>query len=153
MATAELRESATSGKPASGPGRAGRIQCVVVSPEKKLLDELVDSVVLPLYDGELGVFPGRAPMIGRLGFGELRINVGGQVRRFFVEGGFAQVRDNVLTVLSARTIPAADIDPDAVREDLARSRALAAKTVTEIEARERAIARARTLLRLGTRRA
>ncbi len=49
-----------------------KIQCVVVTPEKSLLDELVDFVALPLYDGELGVLPGRTPLIGRLGYGELR---------------------------------------------------------------------------------
>lgn len=148
MATADLSNPRTG----SGAATTGRIQCVVVSPEKKLLDEQVDSVVLPLFDGELGVYPGRAPLIGRLGFGELRINAGGQVRRFFVEGGFAQVRDDVVTVLSARSIPAAEVDPDAVREDLARARALTAKTVSEIEARDRAINRARTLMRLSSRR-
>ena len=55
---------------------AGLIQCVVVTPERALLDERVDAVVLPMYDGELGVLPGRAPLIGRLGFGELRTTRG-----------------------------------------------------------------------------
>ena len=49
-----------------------QLQVVVVTPEKTLLDETVDFVALPLYDGELGVLPGRAPLIGRLGYGELR---------------------------------------------------------------------------------
>ena len=47
------------------------VQCVVVTPERAVLDEAVDFVALPMYDGELGVLPGRAPLIGRLGFGEL----------------------------------------------------------------------------------
>ena len=49
------------------------IQCVVVTPERAVLDQAVDFVALPLYDGELGVLPGRAPLVGRLGYGELRI--------------------------------------------------------------------------------
>ena len=49
-----------------------RIQCVVVTPERTWLDELVNSVVLPAYDGELGVLPGHTPLIARLGYGELR---------------------------------------------------------------------------------
>ncbi len=48
-----------------------KLQCVVVTPEKTLFDDWVDFVALPLFDGELGVMPGRAPLIGRLGFGEL----------------------------------------------------------------------------------
>ena len=39
-------------------------QCVVVTPERGLLDQAADFVVLPMYDGELGVLPGRAPLIG-----------------------------------------------------------------------------------------
>ena len=83
-----------------------RLQCVVVTPEKTWLDELVDSVVLPIYDGELGVLPGHTPVIARLGFGELRTKVGGaRTIDYFVDGGFAQVRDDVVTVLTDRAHP------------------------------------------------
>jgi F-type H+-transporting ATPase subunit epsilon len=41
------------------------LQCVVVTPERAVLDEPADFVALPMYDGELGVLPGRAPLIGR----------------------------------------------------------------------------------------
>ena len=77
------------------------LQCVVVTPERAVLDEPADFVALPMYDGELGVLPGRAPLIGRLGYGELRIRRGQETRRFFVDGGFAQVRANTVTVLTA----------------------------------------------------
>ena len=70
------------------------LQCVVVTPEKAVLDEAADFVAVPMFDGELGVLPGRAPLIGRLGYGELRIRRGMDVRRFFVDGGFVQVRAN-----------------------------------------------------------
>ena len=68
----------------------GSLQCVVVTPERALLDEPADFVVLPMYDGELGVLPGRAPLIGRLGFGEMRVRRGGQTERYYVDGGFAR---------------------------------------------------------------
>ena len=57
------------------------IQCVVVTPERALLDETVDFVALPMYDGELGVLPGRSPLIGRLGAGEMRLQQHGATRR------------------------------------------------------------------------
>ncbi len=49
-------------KPPKGkPNVPGTLQCVVVTPERTLLDEPVQFVALPLHDGELGVLPGRAP--------------------------------------------------------------------------------------------
>ena len=50
---------------------------MVVTPEKAVLDEVADFVAVPMFDGELGVEPGRLPLIGRLGYGELRIRRGG----------------------------------------------------------------------------
>src|SRR5437764_4125059 len=92
---------------------AGRktVQVVVVTPERAVLDEPADFVALPMFDGELGVLRGRAPLIGRLGYGELRLRQGNQTKRYFVDGGFAQVRSNVVTVLTQRAIKEEDIDP------------------------------------------
>src|SRR5712692_7845651 len=97
------------------------LQCVLVTPERAVLDEPVDFVALPMYDGELGVLPGRAPLIGRLGYGELRIRHGATTRRFFVNGGFAQVRSNVVTVLTPRALRGEDIDVNAVTRTLESS--------------------------------
>src|SRR3979409_1447504 len=95
------------------------LHCVVVTPERALVDATADFVALPLYDGELGVLPRRAPLIGRLGDGELRIRNGTTVERFFVDGGFAQVRDNVVTVLTPRAKKASEIDVAKVEQELA----------------------------------
>src|SRR5207253_415796 len=92
--------------------RKGSVRCVVVTPEKQVLDESVEMVILPMFDGELGVQPGRAPIIGRLGPGELRLKSGTAVERWFVEAGFVQVRSNVVTVLTARAVDAATITPE-----------------------------------------
>ncbi|MGH7169992.1 MAG: ATP synthase F1 subunit epsilon [Gemmataceae bacterium] len=101
------------------PDHAEReLHCVVVTPEKALLDEAADFVAVPLFDGELGVLPSRAPLIGRLGYGELRIRRGTQVRRFFVDGGFVQVRANTVTVLTSRALRSEDIDTTAVAQAL-----------------------------------
>ena len=71
------------------------VKVVVVTPEKAAFEGTADFVVLPMYDGELGVLPGRAPLIGRLGAGELRLTTGTAATRFYVEPGFAQVRADV----------------------------------------------------------
>jgi F-type H+-transporting ATPase subunit epsilon len=87
------------------------LHCVVVTPERALLDVPADLVVLPMYDGEMGVLPGRAALIGRLGFGELRIRRGDQTSYFYVDGGFVQVRGNTVTVLTARALKAEEVKP------------------------------------------
>jgi F-type H+-transporting ATPase subunit epsilon len=101
------------------------VQCVIVTPERAVLDEAVDFVALPMYDGELGVLPGRAPLIGRLGFGELRTRRATDTRRFYIDGGFAQVRANVVTVLTQRALRAEEINPAAATEALERARGVA----------------------------
>src|ERR1051325_10774577 len=117
------------------------LQCVVVTPEKALLDETVDAVVLPMFDGELGVLPGRAPMIGRLGCGELRTQRGTQTHRYFIDSGFAQVRSNVVTVLTARAIKAEDINVEAAKNELQKAHPVLVTEearVADQKARERA---------------
>jgi F-type H+-transporting ATPase subunit epsilon len=126
------------------------LQCVVVTPERAVLDEPVDFVALPLYDGELGVLPDRAPLIGRLGYGELRLRRGPQTQRYFVDGGFAQVRDNVVTVLTAHAIKAEEINRAAAEQAL--QAALAPATTPEAqEAQHKAQQRARAQLQVARR--
>lgn len=127
---------------------ARELHCVVVTPERALLDEPADFIALPLYDGELGVLPGRAPMIGRLGYGELRIRRGAVTRRFFIDGGFAQVRENTVTVLTGRAVKAEEIDPAAVQRTLDQARS-PAQSPEERAARDKAQERARSQLRVS----
>jgi F-type H+-transporting ATPase subunit epsilon len=110
-----------------------------------VLDEAVDFVALPMFDGELGVLPGRAPLIGRLGFGELRIRRATDTRRFYIDGGFAQVRANVVTVLTPRAIRAEEINPAAATEALEKAKGVA-KTPEEQAALLNAQQRARAQL-------
>ncbi len=124
------------------------LQCVVVTPERAVLDERVDFVALPMYDGELGVLPGRAALIGRLGQGELRIRHGEQARRYFVDGGFAQVRGDVVTVLTPRAQKAGDIDSAAARAVLEAAQTTVA-TPAQIKAQQRARAQLRVAGRQG----
>jgi F-type H+-transporting ATPase subunit epsilon len=87
------------------------LRCVVVTPEKAVVDVPADFVALPMYDGEMGILPGRAPLIGRLGFGELRIRHGNQTGYFYVDGGFVQVRANTVTVLTSRALKPEEVKP------------------------------------------
>jgi F-type H+-transporting ATPase subunit epsilon len=126
-----------------------QIQCVVVTPEKTLFDNVVDFVALPLFDGELGVLPGRAPLIGRLGFGELRTKHGSEVHRYFVDGGFAQVRNNVVTVLTQRAVPAAQLDATTASRELESLDQATVVTDAEYTEHVKAVARARGMIRVA----
>jgi F-type H+-transporting ATPase subunit epsilon len=128
--------------------RESRLRCVVITPEKKLFDEGVDFVAMPLYDGELGVLPGRGPLIGRLGYGELRTQVGGLTRRYFVDGGFAQVRDDVVTILTSRAMPLEQLDSNVVGEELQAARARRGTSEVDQAEKANALSRARAQLRL-----
>ena len=126
------------------------LQCVVVTPERAVLDERVEFVALPMYDGELGVLPGRAPLIGRLGFGELRVRRGAETHRYFVDGGFGQVRANIVTVLTQSAIPAGEIDQAAATRTLESPPA--PQTSPEArDAEQRAKLRARAQLQVARR--
>ena len=136
---------------AKGKGHDG-LHCVVVTPETTSLDEAAEFVALPLIDGELGILPGRAPLIGRLGFGELRTRQGGTVRRYFVDGGFVQVRDDVVTVLTGRAIPAETLDTRVAEADLEKAKALPATTPAAQAEKTRAVERARGQIRVAAHR-
>jgi F-type H+-transporting ATPase subunit epsilon len=134
---------------ASAAGAA--LRCVVVTPERAVLDEPSDFVALPLYDGELGILPGRLPLIGRLGFGEMRLVRGQQTQRYYVDGGFAQVRDNVVTVLTARAVAATEILVETARADLQNAQQTIATTPEAQAAQDRQRERARAQLRIAGR--
>lgn len=86
----------------AGGGLSGALHVVVISPEQTIFEGEAESVVAPAWDGELGILRGHAPLMALLGKGDLRVRSGGSTERFRVEGGFLQVVDNVVTVLSER---------------------------------------------------
>jgi len=74
----------------------------LISPEQVLFEGDVDAVVAPAFDGEVGVLSGHAPMLTLLGRGELRLVAGKTTSRFNVEGGFLQVVDDTVRVVTQR---------------------------------------------------
>ena len=126
------------------------LQCVIVTPERAVLDQAVDFVALPMYDGELGALPGRAPLIGRLGYGELRIRHGNQTTHFYVDSGFAQIRNNVVTVLTPRALRASEIDMHAAQDTLTRAEPTGPTSAAQTEL-EKNQQRARAQIRIASR--
>jgi F-type H+-transporting ATPase subunit epsilon len=86
------------------------LKCMVVTPEKVVVDETVDFVAVPMFDGELGILADHSPLTGRLGFGELRTTHGGATHSYYIEGGFVQANANVVSVLTPKAVAVKDIN-------------------------------------------
>ena len=129
------------------------LTCEVVTPEATAMTRTTEIVVVPLFDGELAIMPLHAPLIGRLGAGELRFGHGDAAERYFIEGGFVQVRTDRVAILTQTVTRLADLDPAAIRAELATLTATPAKDPAGRADLDRRISRARTRLRVaeGTR--
>jgi len=127
----------------------GKLQLVLVTPEKTLLDEPADSLKFPLFDGLVGVFPSRAPMVGRLGFGELVIRTPGGEKSFYIDGGFAQVKGHVVSILTNNATPLDGIDKDALQAELSELSAKTATTDEDQAAKTARVDRIRKMLSLA----
>lgn len=77
----------------------------VISPERVLFEGEASSVVAPAYDGEVGILTDHAPMMTLLGRGTLRVDAGGGAKRYDVSGGFLQVLDNKVRVVTEHAQP------------------------------------------------
>jgi len=90
-------------------------QCELIGPTGKLLDCRTSSVVFPAHDGQVGILHDHMPMLSQLGLGVLRVaqprEGGGETAtappeiRFFVDGGFALVAENSVTVIAYEALP------------------------------------------------
>ncbi len=126
----------------------------IVTPERQVFSDQVDSVVCPGIEGELGILPHHAPLLTTLGYGELRIRRGGDVEYFAIAGGFLQVRPDKVVVMAETADMASEIDLEKAMEarreaerqlsegfeepaDLARARASLQRALLHIRVAER----------------
>ncbi len=90
----------------------------VITPSKAVLEGDAQSLSVPAFDGEMGVLPGHAPMLALLGTGELRVTgTDGQVKRLAVRGGFLQIKDNAVTVLTQEAVSVSDLNDEALQAE------------------------------------
>lgn len=123
------------------------LQCVVVTPERTELDVPAESITVPLFDGEMGILKGHSPVVGRLGLGLLRIKNGGTSQNYFVEGGFVQVANNVVSVLTDKVINASQLTSAFASQAMHDALALPSDQPDLKVVRDKAIDRARALAR------
>jgi len=110
----------------------------LVSPEEKLVSEPVSMAIVPGVEGELGIGAGHASFVVALKAGAVKLTIGGEERKIFIAGGFADITGEQVTVLAEQATDVADLDQAAVeqsianlREDIARAEEGTAKTRAE----------------------
>src|SRR5687767_5833084 len=126
----------------------------LITPEAQVLDEPTVHVSIPAHDGSMGFLPGRAPIVAKLGVGELRLDFAdtaaggkgqGGSRAFLVEDGFAHMVGGTLTILATRAIPAENLTESAAQAELAEAEARRTEGLSEADAakvrRDRDVAR------------
>ena len=102
---------------------AGQLQFDLVSPDRLLLSEPVDQVIVPGVEGDFGALPEHSNLISLIRPGVLYVYKGGATpERIFVGGGFAEVTATSCTVLAEQAIPVAEIDRAAAEKAIADAR-------------------------------
>ncbi len=114
--------------------------CSVITPEAQVFDGEVQSVVLPAHDGQIGILFNRAPLLCKLGAGRLRLQTEVEEHDWFIDGGFAQVIDNKVTVLTQRALRPQEISAADAQTRLEEARKVPA--VDDLAARRKAQAEA-----------
>ena len=94
----------------------------LVTPEKPALTESADFVVLPAFEGEMGVLPGHEAFLVQLKPGEVRVKKGADLKSFAVSGGFAEILDNKVSVFAETAEMAGEIDSERARQSLEKAR-------------------------------
>ena len=122
--------------------------CRVVTPTESLVEGEMTYASVPAWDGLFGVLPGRAPLLARLGLGELTLHHAnensspGGDRSFLIDGGFVKMADNSLTILAERAIPAEKISLTDAQAELAEAEARQVPAdSTDVAAQQTAIRR------------
>jgi F-type H+-transporting ATPase subunit epsilon len=120
---------------------AGQLQFDLVSPERLLLSEPVDQVIVPGTECDFGALPEHSNLISLIRPGVLYVYKGGSApERIFIGGGFAEVTATALTVLAEQAIPVSEIDRGAAeravadaREDVEDAKDETAKAIAQAE--------------------
>ncbi len=107
----------------------------IVTPEEKVYEQTVDTVVLPTTSGEISILPGHIPLVTELDPGELQVSVDNKTEMLVVGRGFARIEGDRVSVLAESAIEENKIDESAVEAALERAQK-ALEDPTELNAAE-----------------
>lgn len=122
---------------------SGIFQCSVVTPARAVLECEARSVILPAWDGEIGILRNRAPLVCRLGIGELRVETPTEKHTMFLDGGFAEMSDNRLTILTSAARLPEELTQSEIDANLETAETIEVRDDVSLKAREAAQQRAR----------
>ena len=121
---------------------AATMHCDIVNAEEEIFSGLVEMVVANGSDGQLGIYPGHAPLLTGLNPGPIRLRLeDGTEELFFASGGFLEVQPSGVIVLADTAIRALDLDEAKAKENQERAQRLMDEQSSEID-----FARASSLL-------
>jgi F-type H+-transporting ATPase subunit epsilon len=124
----------------------------MVTPEKVAWSAGADFVVLPALEGEMGVLPNHQPYLVQLTAGEVRVTESGGTKRFAISGGFAEVKDNKVSLFAETAELAEQIDAERAKQALEKARAETVRKdldPLQLMAAEAAMRRAQVRLRVA----
>jgi F-type H+-transporting ATPase subunit epsilon len=124
---------------------ATTFRCSVVTPSSVSLTEDATYVSFQAFDGQKGVMPGASPFLTRLGTGLFTLNGPSGNRTLVVDGGFAQMQGDALTLLADTAVPADGIDAKQAADELAQANAKALSGAGTTEAARDAAERSQAL--------
>ncbi len=120
----------------------------IVSPEATILDAEVKSVQVPGEDGLFGVLPRHATMVSLTDSGLLKaVGLNGENIEYVIHGGFCEVRDNVVTVLSRSAEKAEDIDLERAQKAAKRAQDILRSDIAELDLTRALAALRRAMIR------
>ena len=93
----------------------------IVTPESRVYSDVIETVVIPTVQGEIGILPGHIPLLTQVEAGELRVSKNGRTEYLAIGSGFAQIDGDKVSVLAESAIDEAKIDEDAVAKAQARA--------------------------------
>ncbi|MCP3958671.1 MAG: ATP synthase F1 subunit epsilon [bacterium] len=129
---------------------ADTFHCSVVTPENAILECDATFAAFPAHDGEIGIMPNRSALLCRLGIGVLRVESEGEKHAFYVDGGFAQMVDNKLTLLTEQARASEEIEHEAARQALDDARGMSLEGGGDVyDRRQKAIRRAQVQVELA----
>lgn len=130
--------------------KSDTFHCSVITPERSVLDCEATSVVFPAHDGEMGVLRHRAPLVCKMGIGALRVEATDGKKTLFVDGGFAQMLDNNLTILTAQAKAPNELNAANAQKALAEAQSMKVGDDASLKKRTDAVDRAKAQLKLAT---
>ena len=124
--------------------------CTIVTPEKQVLDHEIAYANVPAWDGQIGFLINAAPVLTKLGYGNLRLDdAEGNSETFFVAGGFCQMRGDQLTILTDEIIPADQLKISEAQAAVEKAQAKRDTGHFDAEQQKRDEARASAMLKMA----